>query len=160
MAAPAEDFRLLSLKGGWPNPRGFTNFGIKWYRFLQGTGFHAIYRGRGIFYFHKWWNKDSSSPRERNCAHAGMTGSQRPLFAARPGGDHQGRCEQDRYRQRDGNQDDRRFHRCWTAMLITARCRAKISKAGKTGLRYAGIGIAMATLIETSVRVTTRHSVG
>jgi hypothetical protein len=43
-------------------------------------------------------------------------------------------------------------------MLITARCRAKISKAGKTGLRYAGIGIAMATLIETSVRVTTRHS--
>ena len=43
-------------------------------------------------------------------------------------------------------------------MLITARCRAKISKAGKTGLRYAGIGIAMATLIETSVRVTTRQS--
>jgi hypothetical protein len=44
-------------------------------------------------------------------------------------------------------------------MLIIARCRAKIANgAEKTNFGYAGNGIAMVTLIESTVSVTIRHS--
>jgi hypothetical protein len=74
------------------------------------------------------------------------------LFATR--GDQQRRGQQDRHRQRDGNKDDRCFHHGSIAMLITA----KLRRAWKSVSSYAGIGIAMETLIESTVRVTIRHS--
>ena len=44
-------------------------------------------------------------------------------------------------------------------MRIIAPCRARISNGPeKIILNYAGIGIAMLTLIEKTVRVTIRHS--
>jgi len=42
--------------------------------------------------------------------------------------------------------------------LIAALSRKKFQMAGKIVRLYAGIGIAMATLIESNVRVTIRHS--
>jgi hypothetical protein len=46
------------------------------------------------------------------------------VFAAGSRGDQEGRCQQDRCRQRRGNQYNR-FHRYPIAMPITARCRPK-----------------------------------
>jgi hypothetical protein len=74
------------------------------------------------------------------------------LFAKR--GDQQRRGQQDRHRQRDGDKDDRCFHHGSIAMLITA----KIANGLKSVSGYAGIGIAIETLIESNVRVTIRHS--
>jgi hypothetical protein len=55
-------------------------------------------------------------------------------FAARSCGDQERRCQQDRRRQRRGNQYDRCFHRYPIAMLITARCREEIANAWMNGL--------------------------
>ena len=57
----------------------------------------------------------------------------------------------------DGHKADRCFHRGPIAMPIIARCLGKRCKQ-KNAWNYAGIGIAMVTLIDSTVSVTTRHS--
>jgi hypothetical protein len=77
------------------------------------------------------------------------------VLAARARGDRKRRHQQDRYRQRRGNQYDRCFHDCPIAISIH---RARKPMVWKIVLTYVGIGIAMLTLIDSAVRVTIRHS--
>ena len=80
------------------------------------------------------------------------------VFAARSRGDQQRCRQQDRQRQRHGHKYDRCLHRCPIAMLIIAPCRAGNANGLKKRWGYAGIGIAMETLIDSTVRVTITHS--
>jgi hypothetical protein len=81
------------------------------------------------------------------------------ILAARSGGDQERCREQDRHRQRRGHKYDRCLHRSPFAMPITAPRHAKVENGlGKYFGGQAGIGIAIATLIESTVRVTTRHN--
>src|SRR5258708_39171826 len=81
------------------------------------------------------------------------------VFAARSRGDQQRCREQDRDRQRRGDKGDRCLHRSPLAMLITARSpRENREWSGKIMFAYEGIGIAMVAWIDSTVRVTIRHS--
>ena len=80
------------------------------------------------------------------------------VFAARAGGDQKCRGQQDRDRQRRGDKYGRCLHGSPIAVLITARWRAGIANDLENDFDYAGSGIAMLTLIESTVRATIMHS--
>ena len=97
---------------------------------------------------------DGCSMRRRRGIGAGQP---EHALAACTRGDQKRGDDQDPYSQRDSDNDDRCFHLAPMVRRAAAR-RAGIQRGYAGNLRYAGIGIAMLTLIENTVRVTITHS--
>ena len=73
------------------------------------------------------------------------------VFASRAGDNKEHGCKQDRHRQREGDQSSRCFHHGPIAIGI-------VNDANGKAADYPANGIAIETLIESTVSVTTRHS--
>jgi hypothetical protein len=73
------------------------------------------------------------------------------ISAARTSGNQKRDCKQDRHRQREGHQSNRCFHHGPIAIGIVNDANGKCAD-------YPTNGVAIETLIESTVSVTTRHS--